>query len=37
MTDEPTLGFIDAGSVGTAFAGNLSGRGYRVVGVYDIA
>ena len=33
----PTLGFIGAGPVGTAFAVNLSRRGYQVVGTYDIA
>lgn len=33
----PNLGFIGAGPVGTAFAVNLSRRGYRVVGAYDVA
>lgn len=30
------LGFIGAGPVGTAFAVNLSQRGYRVAGVFDV-
>ncbi len=30
------LGFIGAGPVGTAFAVNLSQRGYQVVGIFDV-
>jgi len=31
------LGFIGSGPVGTAFGVNLSERGYKVIGVYDVA
>ena len=37
MKEVPKLGFIGAGPVGTAFAVNLSRRGYQVVGVYDVS
>jgi len=30
------IGFIGAGPVGTAFAVNLSQRGYPVIGVFDV-
>ncbi len=32
----PKLGFIGAGPVGTAFAVNLSQRGYQVTGIFDV-
>jgi len=32
----PKLGFVGAGPVGTAFAVNLSQRGYPVIGVFDV-
>jgi predicted short-subunit dehydrogenase-like oxidoreductase (DUF2520 family) len=32
----PKLGFIGAGPVGTAFAVNLSQRGYQIIGIFDI-